>query len=162
MEQTITISEVFASTGIAPSALRFYERCGLVGPVGRAGGKRVYHRSVIEQLALIDLMQQASFTLSEIADMVDTDGRIDPSWRDSARAKLVELDQRLQRIDRAKTLLEHTLLCEHPTLHDCPHLRGALAAHAETLNCRSQDDTGPDDEPVDDFCPVTSLPQGSR
>ena len=48
----ITISEVAGRTGLAPSALRFYERRGLLKPVGRAGGKRTYSPFAVVQVAV--------------------------------------------------------------------------------------------------------------
>ena len=62
----LDISELSALTGLAPSALRFYERRGLLTPIGRAGGKRVYRAGAVQQVALIDLLKISGFTLPEI------------------------------------------------------------------------------------------------
>lgn len=129
----LSISELRARTGLASSALRFYERKGLLRPAGRAGGKRVYDERAVEQVALIDLLKQGGFTLSEIAGLLGPGGRTIPNWRAVASAKLRELDDRVQRIQRAQNALRHTLESRHDLLDDCPVHRRILRAHAEAL-----------------------------
>lgn len=129
----LSISELRTRTGLASSAVRFYERKGLLRATGRAGGKRVYDESAVEQIALIDLLKQAGFTLSEIAALVGPTGRTAPDWRAAASEKLRELDDRVQRIQRAQKALRHTLDCTHGRLDDCPVHHRILRAHAEAL-----------------------------
>lgn len=45
------ITEVVKATGIASSAIRYYEKKGLINSIGRKGIKRVYHRDVLSRLA---------------------------------------------------------------------------------------------------------------
>ncbi|WP_405791978.1 MerR family transcriptional regulator [Streptomyces sp. NBC_01506] len=130
---TLSITELRTRTGLASSAVRFYERKGLLRATGRAGGKRVYDESAVEQIALIDLLKQAGFTLSEIAALVGPSGRTDPNWRSVAADKLRELDDRVQRIELARRALRHTLDCRHSHLDDCPVHHRILRAHAEAL-----------------------------
>lgn len=127
------MAELRARTGLASSALRFYERKGLLHATRRAGGKRVYDEEAVEQVALIDLLKQAGFTLSEIALLVGASGRTAPDWRTVAAAKLRELDDRVQRIQRARKALRHALDCEHDHIDDCPVHHRILRAHAESL-----------------------------
>ena len=133
----LTITEVTERTGLASSALRFYERKGLIEPVGRAGGKRVYDERCVEQIALIDLLKVSGFTLTEIASLVDPRGRVAPDWRERSRAKQDELAERLAEIDRARVMLQHTIECPHRSLHDCPIHQQVVAAHAQTLSARA-------------------------
>jgi len=130
----LTISELAARTGAAPSALRFYERRGLLRPTGRTGGKRTYDDRAVEQVALVDLLQQCGMTIAEIASVVDADGHVDEGWRDVARSRLAALDAQLAFIERARTLLSHTLLCRSPSLDSCPTFRRGLEVHAATLS----------------------------
>src|SRR5258708_300711 len=60
------IGELGRRTGLAPSALRFYERAGLLVPDGRANGRRYYSSASVERIALIRLCQDAGFTLAEV------------------------------------------------------------------------------------------------
>lgn len=129
----LDISELSALTGLAPSALRFYERRGLLTPIGRAGGKRVYRAGAVQQVALIDLLKISGFTLPEIAELVDPDGHVGPDWRERARTKQAHLRRQYSDIERALTMLQHTIDCPHTSLHECPIHQAVVDAHAETL-----------------------------
>src|SRR6266536_2855737 len=85
----ISISEVARSTGLQSSALRYYEKAGLIAPAGRAGGRRQYDPSVLRRLAAIALLQEAGFTIAEVREVL---GAGNESWRTLARQKLGELD----------------------------------------------------------------------
>jgi DNA-binding transcriptional MerR regulator len=129
----LSISELRARTGLASSALRFYERKGLLRAAGRAGGKRCYDEHAVEQVALIDLLKRAGFTLSEIAVLVGPTGRTAPNWRALASAKLRQLDDRVQEIRQAQAALRRTLGSPHDHLDDCPVHHRVLQAHARAL-----------------------------
>ena len=132
----LSISEVGEATGLASSALRFYERNGLVEPAGRAGGKRVYDDDIVERIALIDIYQQAGFTVAEIGALLAADGP--ETWRAMAKAKLGELEEKIAVASQAKALLEHTLACPNPMLNGCGKFRGAVGVHAEHLRARNR------------------------
>jgi MerR family transcriptional regulator, redox-sensitive transcriptional activator SoxR len=129
----LSISELRVRTGLASSALRFYERKGLLRATARVGGRRFYDESAVEQVALIDLLKLAGFTLSEIAALVDSTGRTAPNWRGMASAKLRELDQHVEKIQQARTALRNALACRHDRLDECPVHHRMLRAHAESL-----------------------------
>ncbi len=129
----VDISELSAQTGLAPSALRFYERRGLIAPIGRAGGKRIYRAGTVQHVALIDLLKISGFTLPEIAELIDPDGHVSPDWRERARTKQAQLRRQLDEIERALTMLQHTIDCPHTSLHDCPVHQAVVDAHAEHL-----------------------------
>lgn len=129
----LDITEMAARTGLAPSALRFYERQGLIAPIGRTGGKRVYEDATVQQIALVDLLKISGFTLAEISSLVDRDGRVSPDWRTRARAKQDDLRAQLEQIERALTMLQHTIDCPHESLHECPIHRAVVSSHADSL-----------------------------
>ena len=120
------IGELARRTGVATSALRYYERLGLLSPAGRAGGRRHYRPSSAERVALIRLCQDAGFTLAEICRLLDGWGR---AWGDLAGRKVAELDARIANARRAKELITHALECPHSDLFACPNFRSALEAH---------------------------------
>jgi hypothetical protein len=60
-----------------------------------------------------------------------------PSWRDSARAKLDELEEQIAFAQRAKTLIEHTLECPHPSPDRCPVFVAFIAEHVKALEQRA-------------------------
>ncbi|EEN71871.1 transcriptional regulator, MerR family, partial [Enterococcus faecalis ATCC 29200] len=76
MEKELDIGEVARLSGIAPSALRHYEKKGLIASIGRNGLRRQYAAGVLDQLKLIALGRLAGFTLDEIASLFDERGRI--------------------------------------------------------------------------------------
>lgn len=66
----LDIAEVARRSGLAASALRYYEAKGLIRPMGRHGLRRVYADAVLEQLALITLGRAAGLSLQEIGTML--------------------------------------------------------------------------------------------
>ena len=137
----LSISELRERTGLASSALRFYERKGLLRATGRAGGKRCYDESAVDQVALIDLLKLAGFTLSEIAALVGPTGRSAPNWRAMASAKLRQLDDRVQEIQLAQKALRHILESPHDRLDDCPTHHRILRAHGDALAAAAKNKT---------------------
>ena len=125
------IGELARRAGTAPSALRYYERIGLLPPAERAGGKRHYPPSSAERLALVRLYRDAGFTLKEIRQLLAAGSRRRASWTALAEGKIAELDARIAEAQRAKDLLEHALNCSHRDLLTCPNFRAALQARLE-------------------------------
>ena len=126
------IGELARRAGTAPSALRYYERIGLLPPAERAGGKRHYPPSSAERLALVRLYRDAGFTLKEIRQLLAAGSRRRASWTALAEGKIAELDARIAEAQRAKDLLEHGLNCPHDDLVACPNFRAALQARLNT------------------------------
>lgn len=125
------IGELARRTGVATSALRYYERLGLLSPAERVGGRRHSRKSSAEQVALIRLCQNAGFTLAEIGQVLAARLQEPGSWGGLAERKIAELDARIADAQRARKLIEHALECPHPDLLTCPNFRSALEAHLE-------------------------------
>jgi DNA-binding transcriptional MerR regulator len=149
----LSISELRARTGLAASALRFYERKGLLRATGRVGGKRFYDEGAVERVAFIDLLKLAGFTLAEIAALVRPTGRAEPGWRAMALTKLQQLDDRAREIERARTALRQMLGAPYDRLDDCPEHHRILREHAEELAAAAGSGTRRPRRPVR---PVTS------
>jgi DNA-binding transcriptional MerR regulator len=124
----VPIGELARRTGVAASALRYYERVGLLSPAGRVGGRRHYPPSSAERVALIRLCQDAGFTLAEIGRLLDGWSR---AWGHLAERKIAELDARIADARRARELITHALECPHRDLFACPNFRSALGVHLE-------------------------------
>ena len=120
------IGELGRRTGLATSALRYYERVGLLPPDGRANGRRYYGPAGAERIALIRLFQDAGFTLAEIRAVIAAGSRRHPSWTRLMEAKVLELEALIARTKRAKALVEHALACRRRELSICPNFRAAL------------------------------------
>jgi MerR family redox-sensitive transcriptional activator SoxR len=127
----VPIGELARRTGVATSALRYYERVGLLSPAGRAGGRRHYQPSSAERVALIRLCQDAGFTLAEIGRLLAAWDRGGRDWGRLAERKTAELDARIADARRAKKLINHALECPHRDLLACPNFRSALEAQLE-------------------------------
>ena len=128
-DDLVAIGELARRTGVATSALRYYERIGLLTPAARAGQRRRYRRSSAERVALIRLYQDAGFTLAEIGRLLAVDGGERRAWGRIAERKIAELEVRIADAQRAKNLIKHALECPHPDLLTCPNFRSALEAH---------------------------------
>jgi len=118
----LTIGEVAKRTGVAASALRYYEREGLIPRADRRGGKRVYGEDILDRLALIGVCKGAGFTVAEMQTLIRGFGRRTPPgrrWRKLAAEKLTELDARIAEVERMKRVLETVTRCECPTLAEC-------------------------------------------
>jgi DNA-binding transcriptional MerR regulator len=122
------IGELGRRTGLATSALRYYERVGLLVPDGRANGRRYYGPASAVRVALIRLCQDAGLTLAEARTFVAAGSRRHPSWKRLMEAKLLELEASIARAKRAKALIEHGLACRRRELSMCPNFRAALEA----------------------------------
>ena len=127
----VPIGELARRTGVATSALRYYERVGLLSPAGRAGGQRHYQPSSAERVALIRLCQDAGFTLAEIGRLLAAWGKGGRDWGRLAEQKTAELDARIADARRAKKLIDHALDCPHRDLLACPNFRSAIEARLE-------------------------------
>ena len=131
----LTIGELSRRTGLATSALRYYERVGLLRPDSRANGRRYYESSSRGRVALIRLCQDAGFTLAEIRVLLAAGMRRSRSWARLVNAKLLELEASIDRARRARSLIQHALACRHRKLVTCPNFRSALDARL-SLNRR--------------------------
>jgi MerR family redox-sensitive transcriptional activator SoxR len=100
----LAIGEVAGRSGMAPSALRYYEDQGLISATRTAGGARRYPRSVLRRLALIRAGRNVGLSLPEIRSALDslpadrpptvTDwARLSSGWRDRLDEQITALTQ---------------------------------------------------------------------
>jgi MerR family redox-sensitive transcriptional activator SoxR len=102
--ELLTIGEVAGRSGLAASALRFYEEQGLISATRTAGGARRYPRSVLRRLAIIRAGRNVGLTLPEIRTALDTLpadrpatarewARLSQGWRDRLDEQIAALTQ---------------------------------------------------------------------
>lgn len=127
-ERLLTITEVGAATGLQSSALRYYEREGLIKPAGRASGRRLYDESVLQRLAVLSLLQEVGFRISEISDLFNR-RRKGVRWRSLAESKLSEIDDHLARVGAARELLTAALNCGCSSLETCDVVAARRGGH---------------------------------
>ena len=116
------IGEVAQRAGLRTSAVRYYERVGLLPEPRRVSGQRRYGPEVLQQLAGIDVAQRAGFTVAEIKSLFygfQGDAKPSERWAGLARRKLTELDALIHRTEAMKRLLEEGLRCGCTSLDDC-------------------------------------------
>lgn len=121
------ISEVARRSGVAASALRYYERLGLICSLERAGARRQFAPAVLDQLALIALGQAAGFSLDEIRAMFTPGGEPNID-RDMLSSKADELDRTIKRLKAMREGLRHAAVCPAPSHAACPSFQRLLKA----------------------------------
>lgn len=131
----LSIGEVAQLAGIAASAIRFYERHGLLEAPERVSGRRRYDASVLRRLAMIQVGQDAGFTLAQIRTLLDglsAEQAPSPEWRALAHDKLVDVDALIVRAKAMKRLLQDGLACECLSLEDRDDFLAACGEWATT------------------------------
>ncbi|MER7517987.1 MerR family transcriptional regulator [Streptomyces sp. NPDC126499] len=121
----LDIGEVARRSGLAPSALRFYEKKGLIEPAGRNGLRRAYRSDVLERLALITCARGAGLSVAEIHRfLVARPSDADLRARMNARAD--DLDEQIGRLTRLRDSMRHAAVCTHEPIVDCPDFKRAV------------------------------------
>jgi MerR family transcriptional regulator, redox-sensitive transcriptional activator SoxR len=121
--EELTIGEVAERAGIRASAIRYYESVEILPAPQRINGRRRYDFRVFDRLAVIQIAQQAGFTVAEIRTLFNGFTSETPAsarWEALARQKLVEVDALMRRVQAMKGILEEILLrCRCLTLDEC-------------------------------------------
>jgi MerR family redox-sensitive transcriptional activator SoxR len=127
----LDIAEVAEHTGLAASALRFYERKGLIASSGRNGLRRTFAPDVLDRITLISCAQAAGFTLAQIARfLVATPS--DTALREQMAKKALQLNEEIARLSRMRDSLEHAATCTHTPLVECPEFKVRIEDPART------------------------------
>lgn len=122
MEQ-LAIGEVSERTGVAVSALRFYEREGLLHTARTSGGQRRYPRDVLRRVSFVRIAQQVGLSLDEVRDALAKlpDDRT-PTKRDWARLSSAwrpRLDAQITELTRLRDNLTSCIGCGCLSLQAC-------------------------------------------
>jgi MerR family redox-sensitive transcriptional activator SoxR len=119
----LTIGEVARRSGVAPSALRFYEAEGLIAAERTGGNQRRYHRSVLRRIALLQAGRAAGLPLAAIGEALATlPAERTPSRRDWARlsrAWRADLDRRIATLEAIRDRLDGCIGCGCLSLDRC-------------------------------------------
>lgn len=119
----ISIGVVAARTGVAVSAIRYYESTGLLPAIRSAGGKRLFPRSVIRRVSFILISQQLGYSLEQIAGLLEklpqqrTPTKAD--WQKLSVEFSRDIDQRIERLSRLKESLGGCIGCGCLSLKSC-------------------------------------------
>jgi MerR family redox-sensitive transcriptional activator SoxR len=122
-EELLSIGEVAERTGVAVSALRFYEAQGLIASTRSAGGQRRFHREVLRRIAFIRIAQQIGLALDEVADALASlpDERTPTvaDWARVSRTWRAQLDARIRMLELVRDDLTSCIGCGCLSLHTC-------------------------------------------
>jgi MerR family redox-sensitive transcriptional activator SoxR len=123
MAMLLTIGEVSRRSGVASSALRFYEQRGLIDSERAGSGHRRYPRSVLRRIAFIVFAQRVGLTLEEIgAELSKLPPDRAPTRQDWSRLSnswSVRIDQRIAELERLKAGLTECIGCGCLSLDRC-------------------------------------------
>lgn len=119
----LTVGEVAARSGVAVSALRFYERQGLISSRRTPGNQRRYRRDVLRRVAFVRVSQRVGIPLARIADALGTlPADRAPNVRDWERlsqAWRTDLDARIEQLERLRDDLTDCIGCGCLSLSRC-------------------------------------------
>ena len=123
MADVLTISDVARRSGVAPSALRFYEAQGLIASERTGAGHRRYARSVLRRVAFIVFAQKVGLTLEEVgAELATLPRNRVPEradWAKLSRRWTSRIDERIAELERMKAGMTECIGCGCLSLDRC-------------------------------------------
>ena len=123
MTVMLTIGELSVRSGVAPSALRFYEQQGLIRATRTGGNQRRYERAELRRVAFIRIAQQIGISLERIKDALGElpEGRTPTKadWERLSRRWRADLDERIALLERLRDNLTGCIGCGCLSLQTC-------------------------------------------
>ena len=119
----LTIGELSERSGVATSALRFYEERGLIGSRRTTGNQRRYAKATLRRVAFIRTAQRVGLTLEEVSEALATlpQGRTPTKadWARLSRSWRPRLDEQIRRIELLRDRLDGCIGCGCLSLRTC-------------------------------------------
>lgn len=119
----LTIGDLSARSGVAPSALRFYEAEGLIHADRTPGGQRRYPRDTLRRVGFIRVAQQVGLSLDEIGEALHSlpDARTptEADWARLSRAWRPRIDAQIRMLERLRDRLHRCIGCGCLSLKVC-------------------------------------------
>ena len=123
LDQELSIGEVSERSGLAVSAIRFYEDKGLITSARTPGGQRRFRRDVLRRLAFVQAAQRVGLTLDEIASALavlpEDGGPSGPEWKELSASWRPMLDERIELLVALRDQLDHCIGCGCLSLERC-------------------------------------------
>ncbi len=123
VSEGLAIGALARRTGLAVSAIRYYEAQGLIAPWRNAGGQRRYQRADIRRLSFVMIAQQFGLTLPEIREVLSgLPGNRTPTpqdWKAISVNLRAHLDQRIDTLMRLRDNLDGCIGCGCLSLPKC-------------------------------------------
>jgi MerR family redox-sensitive transcriptional activator SoxR len=140
----LMIGELARQAGVSTSALRYYEKAGLLPSPARTSNRRQYDRGVLGRLRIILLARAAGFSISETRTFLNgfpMGTRPALRWRAMAKRKIAELDELSMRLSQMRSILNASFHCDCRQLDDCERLIAARTACGPGLRSRTAKDS---------------------
>jgi MerR family redox-sensitive transcriptional activator SoxR len=128
-EATLSIGEVAEKAGIAISAIRYYERNGLLPEAERVSGRRRFAEETVQRLGIIDVAKQAGFSLDEVRVLltsIDEGAPAHEQLQALAARKLPEVDALIEQAQKMRDWLTIAGDCGCESLDRCALFDGPL------------------------------------
>ena len=123
MTAPLTIGELSRRSGVATSALRYYEDLGLIGSERSAGNQRRYPRAMLRRVAFIRSAQRVGLSLDEVAEALATlpEGRTPTKadWARLSRSWRPRIEAQIERLERLRDKLDGCIGCGCLSLRTC-------------------------------------------
>jgi MerR family redox-sensitive transcriptional activator SoxR len=123
MQGLLTISEVSRRSGVAASALRFYEERGLITSERAGSGHRRYPRAVLRRVAFIVFAQKIGLSLDEIGieirHLPQNQVPVRADWARLSGSWTARIDERIAELERLRSSLTQCIGCGCLSLRDC-------------------------------------------
>ena len=125
----VTIGELASQCGLPASTIRYWERIGALPKPARVSGQRRYAQDALHLLAVLRLAQACGFRLDEMRHLMHgfrpgvTASR---RWRELARKKEHELDDRIAQLETMRKLVNRVMQCQCPELLDCGRIAASV------------------------------------
>ena len=120
---TLTVGEVARRSGVAVSALHFYETQGLIHSTRSSGNQRRYARTMLRRVAFVRVAQRVGISLAEIGNALATlPSDAAPSRADWARLSMswrAELDERMAQLKKLRDTLDDCIGCGCLSIDRC-------------------------------------------
>jgi len=133
----LTVSQVSDRSGFAPSALRYYERMGLVAAARTSGGQRRYERNVLRRLAFVRAARNVGLSLDEVEQALSTlpRGRAPnrSDWARLSRGWRGRLDEQIRALTALRDGLDSCIGCGCLSLRTCGIQNSADVAAVQGL-----------------------------
>jgi len=116
------IGELAKRANLNPSAIRYYEKIGLLPAPARAGGQRRYSSESLDRVLLIRFAGEMGFSLPEVKTFLSgirETAPVGPRWKKLAARKIVEMRQVIVRAHRLEKLMRGLSHCHCSSLHEC-------------------------------------------
>lgn len=119
----LSIGQISDRTGLAPSAIRYYEDEGLVAPFRNAGGQRRYDRADIRRLSFVMISQQLGFSIKQVKDALaslpDNRTPTKADWERLSRRFREDLNARIAQMEALRDKLDGCIGCGCLSLKAC-------------------------------------------